>query len=333
MRRYQGEALPSAPRVAVVGNDALGNYVVLTPLFQAIVREWAPSRLDYYGGRRTEELWSQETLLTRGFPLFGTPPRQAAEEMGGPYDLVVNVEDSPWARAYTAMLCDEDTFVVGPCLDREGRGELAYPDDPTGDLWRDPAWIDAAGRYPFLATGFIGEIFCRLAYLKGDVPPYRLPSVTPRRSLPNVLIATAASLPEKLWPRERWEACLRLLRAEGLRAGLLGAKPSAQRRYWQGDQDEDWMVAEGLVDDLRGEFTLPEVVGALAKVEGVVTLDNGILHLAAATQTPTVGIFRHGIHRLWCPPAANVTAMVPEEGRPVADVTAEAVAAALLEVG
>jgi ADP-heptose:LPS heptosyltransferase len=61
----------------------------------------------------------------------------------------------------------------------------------------------------------------------------------------------------------------------------------------------------------------------------VITIDNGILHLAAATGTPTVGLFRHGIHRLWAPPFANLTVLTPGEKKAVAEIPVQVVQEAI----
>jgi ADP-heptose:LPS heptosyltransferase len=51
-----------------------------------------------------------------------------------------------------------------------------------------------------------------------------------------------------------------------------------------------------------------------------VTLDNGILHLASAGEAPVVGLFRHGIHWLWCPHRPGLQAVVAEPGGAVGDI-------------
>lgn len=335
MRRFQGEALPPTPRIALVSNDALGNYVVLTPLIQMLRARYPDAELSYFGGSRTSELWREETAIDRGMALFGPAPSRVAAETQRivaecPYDLVVNVEAGPWARCFAATLATAETAVVGPCLGPDGRRDLPFPDDSRGRLWQDPAWIapDLAERYPFLRSSFIGEIFCRLCYLDGPVPGYRLARRDPAGDVPDVLIATAASLPEKLWTVESWAALVQRFRRQGLRVGLLGAPPSSQRQFWKGAGDEEALVEQAGVEDLRGRFSLPEVVGALARAKRVVTLDNGILHLAAATATPTVGLFRHGIHRLWTPPSPNVRPIVAAEGGRVEDISVAVVSEA-----
>jgi ADP-heptose:LPS heptosyltransferase len=326
MRRFTGEELPASPRIAVATNDALGNFVVVTPLLQMLREEYSPSALDYYGGTRVAELADASSLVDTCYSLHGIQPRTFAESLPDVYQLVINVERSGWAKAAAAMLAGEEGFVCGPCLDREGRGDLPFAEDARGDLWRDQEWIaeDISKRYGFLRSGFIGEIFCRLACLDGAVPGYLLPRSEPSEAVPDVLVSTTASLAWKLWPIDRWQTLVRDVRARGLTVGLLGAKPKQQEKYWEGAGLETAVVEAG-AEDLRGRFTLPEVVGAIDRARLVATIDNGIVHLACATDTPTVGLFRHGIHRLWAPPAENLRLVEPGEDRQVSDIGYETV--------
>jgi heptosyltransferase III len=339
VRRYQGEPLPERATIAVVANDALGNYVACTPLLQMLRTAYPAAKIHLFSGMRVAEFLAHEPTADLAHPLFGKPPHESLrvarmdtegeEGRGDGYDLVVNIEQSSWAKCFAAAIAGDFTYVCGPSLAPDGRGDWAHPGDDRGALWADQRWIaeDLTSRYPFLNSGFIAEIFCRLAYLEGPVPGYRIPQQDPGTDVPEILIATTASLPEKLWPREKWLAALEALR--GRSVGLLGAKPSVQGQFWKGASDEDLLVESGLVQDLRGRFTLPQVVGALAKAKRVLTLDNGILHMAVAAGTPTVGLYRHGIHRLWAPPSDNLTVITPGEGRTVADISVEEVVHAL----
>lgn len=327
MKRFEGVGVQEGARIAVVANDAIGNFAVATPILQMLRSHYAPSRLDYWGGARTLELQEASDLFDWSYPLHHTPEADWHDAIHerlshGQYDLVVNIEQGELARRATAMLAGSATFVCGPVA-----GDLPYPGDARGDLWRDQEWISETltAKYPFLETPFIAEIFCRLAYLEGPVPPYLVPKRSPERTLPPVLIATAASLPEKLWPLEKWVEALRRLRGEGFKAGLLGAKPSAQKEHWKGTDAEHELVEQGVVEDLRGSMSLPQVVGALSEAKLVLTLDNGILHLAAASQSPTVGLFRYGIHRLWAPPSPKLTVLTPAPEEQVASIEVDAV--------
>lgn len=321
--RYEGEQLPPNPRIAVVANDALGNFVVCTPLAQVLARKFPGATINYFGGTRTKELQEASALFKETHSVFGTHPREVAQLSLSqePYDLVVNVEGSATGRMFAASLCGPQTKVVGPCLRPDSREDLAPGDTPQGRLLSDKAWIDEelTQRHPILKTGFIGEIFCRLAYWEGEVPLYELPTAPVDRGIPDVLIAMSASLPEKLWPSEKWQAALQDFKNNGLTVGLLGAPPKRQAALYKGNSAEDDVVEAGLAQDLRGLFTLPQVVQALSQTRFVLTLDNGILHLAAG-RTSVIGLFRHGIHRLWAPPFPRLAVLTPGEGRQVEEI-------------
>lgn len=328
MRRFQGEKLPEGARIAVITNDALGNFVVATPLLQLLRSQHKSASIDYYGGVRTWELQRASDLFEWSYPFRGSAPSELAaiahEKRG--YDLVVNLERDTPSKIFTGSICTEDTLICGPCGDMPGH-DVEFPDDEQGRLWMDPQWIaeDLAARYPILQSGFIGEIFCRASYLEGAIPPYKVPCEEPARAVPPVLISTAGSTPDKLWPAEKWLEMLKYFSEKQLEVGLLGAHPIQQQQYWKGNEAEDLLVGSGLVKDLRGKFTLPEVVGALRTATLVLSLDNGVLHLAAAAGKKTVGIFRYGIHRLWAPPVSSLTVVTPGPGFQVSELPVESV--------
>jgi len=316
-----------------LSNDALGNYVVVTPLLEMLRRRYPDAHLAYGGGVRTQELWSLDDRIDEGFALFGTHPSNTVDRFAGhPFDLVVNVEALPWAKAAATILAGSQGLICGPALDTQGRGDLPFADDSRGDLWRDREWIaeDITEKYPFLNSGFIGEMFCRLAYLEGEIPPYRTPRGHAPANAPDIWIAMSASLPEKLWPVEKWKAALAALKGRGLRVGLMGAPPRPDS-LWKGASDEDRVVELELAEDWRGKLTLPDVAAALATSKAVLTLDNGIMHLAAAGDAPVVGLFRQGIHRLWTPPNGNVRPIVAPDL--VSDIEVDAVLSQLADVG
>lgn len=325
MVRYQGEVLSESARVALVGNDALGNYAVITPLLRMLRGRYPKAQISYFSGNRTREFWAGDTKLHEGHDVLSLSPLKCSQLLTDlpAFDLVINVEQATWAKWTAALLAKENGYVVGPCLGPDLRGDLPFADDAIGRLCADPQWIaeDLRERYPFLDSGFIGEIFCRMAYLNGPLPAYSIPWTQPGLEIPDVLIATAASLPEKLWLPENWRKIVQELQDAGRSVGLLGAKPGDQQRYWKGNSDEEDLVRTGLIQDLRGRLSLPEVAGAIRQAKLVITIDNGILHLAASTETPVVGLFRHGIHRLWAPPFGNVSVLTPRVGKSVAEIS------------
>lgn len=330
MQRHAGEKIEPGGNIAVLANDAIGNFVAATPLLQLLRTEGEAGSVHFWCGTRVAEFRHAPGLFDQFLPLHGSSPEELLGHLSthsGTYDWIINLESTAHSKAVASLLAGEQTFVSGPCVGPGGRGELPFPDDSQGQLWADRRWIaeDLTSRYPFLRSGFIAEIFARGCYLTADLPQYRVPTKLPGRQPPDLLVATSASLPEKLWPREKWAWVLDRVGNAGYTAGLLGAKPKDQKTHWKGGTAEDELVAQGLLTDLRGAFSLPEVVGALGQCRAVLTLDNGILHLAVAARARTVGLYRHGIHRLWAPPSDTLTVLTPGEGREVSEIDPEAV--------
>lgn len=325
MRRYAGEELGSSPRIAVVTNDALGNFIVATPLIQMLRTRHEPAVLDYFGGERIREMAEPSDLFDRYVPLYGNQPRSFLDSIGDPYDLVVNIEMTSMAKCASAILAGADGFVCGPCIDEEGRKDLPFEEGLRGLLWDDKEWtaFDITSKYPFLQSGFIGEIFCRLAYLEGEVPQYRLATEEPGREVPDVIVSCSASLESKLWPDEKWVAFGDALKSAGMSIGVVGAKPSEQGKYWMGAGAENALIERGAID-MRGALSIPQVIGALGAAKAVVSLDNGVLHMACSTETPVIGLYRNGIHRLWAPPRTGLTVIEPGAAS-VADIPVEKV--------
>jgi len=320
--RYFGRDLPANPSIAVIANDAIGNFVVVTPLLQMLRQNLRPSSIHFYSGPRTREFQERSDLFEGCYEFLGQPCGALLTGVRNRYDLVVNVEKSPMAMVLATVLAEGKGQVCGPAANPDGRGEMPFPDDLEGRLWQDPEWTSPsiAERYPILQSSFIGEIFCRICYLKGPVPPYRVPTEVPDRDAPDILISTAASLPDKLWTVANWVSLLKALEGEGLTAGLLGAKPSSQAKHWMGSGEEEQILNQTNLVDLRGTLTLPQVAGLMSKCRMIVTVDNGIMHLAAASGKPTVALFRNGIQRLWLPPIGSVTAVTPGPEQPVASI-------------
>ncbi len=324
-----GEQLGAGARIALIANDALGNFAVSSPIAQVLRTMHSPAVLDGFTGSRVMEIATECPWFDDVVTVYGDGPRVVAERIlqRQPYDLVVNIENAAWAKSLVPLLAGADGYATGPSANKDGRGDMPYENSPEGRLWADPKWTRDSLRidFPFLSSGHISEIVCRCCYWDGRIPPYNLPKHDPVRNIPDVLISATASLPEKLWPVENWLDLCHRLADSGRTIGLLGAKPKESSQFWKGGDDESRIVAESPVEDLRGEFTLPQVVGALDRAQMVVTLDNGILHFACSTDTPVVGLFRNGIHRLWAPPVKNLKVLEPGPGGHVCELDIERV--------
>lgn len=106
---------------------------------------------------------------------------------------------------------------------------------------------------------------------------------------PLVALGPTANWPVKLWPAERFAALFDALTAGPLRGAapvVLGGPGAAERA----------MAAPLLARlpgaiDLVGALSLPEAAACLARADLYVGNDSGLMHLAAAAGTPTLGLF------------------------------------------
>ena len=110
-------------------------------------------------------------------------------------------------------------------------------------------------------------------------------------------------------------ACLK-----GLTIGLVGSPPKSQREaYNSGDSEEELLSTTSLID-LRGKTTLMQLAGASLLAKGVISVDAGPLHIAAAVGTPTLAVVGNDKDdigaspiRLWMPRCANVSRTISNE--------------------
>ncbi len=109
---------------------------------------------------------------------------------------------------------------------------------------------------------------------------------------PWIALGPTANWDRKVWPAERFVALFRALTAPGeplagARAAILGG-PGAQEAAMAAP------VLAALGDravDLVGRISLPEAAAVLARSALFVGNDSGLMHLSAATGTPTLGLF------------------------------------------
>jgi heptosyltransferase III len=321
MERFTDQSLRRAPHLAVVFYDSIGDFVVVTPLLRGLREKYPGCTVDYFGGERTRELEEASALLDARYSLFGAPASMRRlpaylterEAVAGPYDLAVNCEAHSAARL--ALACIAPTYVVGPAYTADLRGDLPHPAGRIDALW-DEAWnaADLLERYgDVLHSQYIGEIICRLARVETDYYQTNVPVAVPAGSVPDVLIATGANRGAKLWPGAYWRTVIEWCAAQRLTVGLLGSAPAQQAQFYHSVNTEDRLLEQTPLLDLRGRYSLPAVAGALRRARACVSIDNGIMHLAAAVGTPTVAIFGGSPWRVWAPRVPTVRVLLPAE--------------------
>lgn len=101
----------------------------------------------------------------------------------------------------------------------------------------------------------------------------------------SVVLLTATSRDDKLWPEERWIALGQALHAQGLRcclpAGIAPAEQARAARLARAIPDANALPPQGL----------RELAGLMAGARLVIGVDTGLVHLAAAVRRPVIALF------------------------------------------
>ncbi len=112
-----------------------------------------------------------------------------------------------------------------------------------------------------------------------------------------VAMQCGAKRPNNRWPEERFSEAGRRLVADEDAVIVLTGSP--------GEAEQNARVAKGIGEgclDLTGKTNIGELAAVLAQCDTLVTNDTGVMHVAAAVDTPCVAIFSgRDIPGLWSP--------------------------------
>lgn len=149
---------------------------------------------------------------------------------------------------------------------------------------------------------------------------------------PFIALAPTANWAGKIWPAPRFVALFQALMARipGARAVIL-AGPGEQEAAMAAPVVQALPGALNLV----GRLTLPQAAACLRRVSLFVGNDSGLMHLAAASGAPTLGLFGRSRASEYAPagPAtAFVAAPGPEGEAPMEGLSVEDVAAAAFKL-
>ncbi|MFT8890752.1 MAG: glycosyltransferase family 9 protein [Acetobacter papayae] len=147
---------------------------------------------------------------------------------------------------------------------------------------------------------------------------------------PIIALGPTANWTGKIWPVERhialWQA-------------ISTAYPQARPAIFYGPGAQEAALARPLLDalphalDMGGRFALTQTAALLARCALYVGNDSGLMHMAAAAGTPTLGLFGPSRASEYAPagPQAHwVAAPGPEGEAPIAELSVETVASAAL---
>jgi len=323
IRRYEGEDLGTRPRIAVIGSDKLGNFIVTTPLLRGLKERFPDAVVDFYGSPVNRAFETACPWIDWRTDVFPPTPERASEVVeampgrteGVGYDLAINCDGfNPYTTELVTRLASR--YVAGSALSEDLSSPLPLGEHPNNRILGEPDWTtsDFLERYAeHLTSNYIGELFARIAFVETDYFDISLESAPTPFPVPDVLIHANANRTAKLWSAESWEAVLNWCSGQGLSVGLVGVLPKPGQEDSIGYPIEDELSRHEAVVDLRGQTTPIQLAGALEQARVCVTVDSGPLHVAAAVGCPTIAIFGNDADgvgasplQLWLPRVGHV---------------------------
>lgn len=302
MQRFTDQTLGQTPHIAVLSSSKVGNFVVLTPLLRGLKEKYPASTVDFFGSELTAEFEINCPSIDAQFSLYSsrddylgalTDFVSTRTQEAGAYDLAVNCDEfSELNLVVTAAL--RPRYVAGAALGHDFSSKLPRGNDPiqsmlADDDWNSPAFLQ---RYrDSLSSNYIGEIFCRLAYVETDYFRLELPTAEVDFQVPDILAHVTTTRRAKIWPIEYWQKVINWCEARGLSVGLVGSAPKLQQDLYHGQDLESELLRATTMMDLRGRTSLIELAGAMKRARACISVDAGPLHVAAAVGCPTVAVF------------------------------------------
>jgi ADP-heptose:LPS heptosyltransferase len=148
---------------------------------------------------------------------------------------------------------------------------------------------------------------------------------------PVVCLGPTANWVPKIWPAERFVALFQALRAGPLR----GARAMVMAGPGDYERGLARPVLEALPDaiDAAGHLSLPEASACIRRAALFVGNDSGLMHLAASTGAPTLGLYGPTAHAIaGFSPAGRRTGFVIARGPRMEDLPVEDALAACLKL-
>ncbi len=288
-------------RILFVTSNRIGDAVLSTGLLDHLIRSHPGARITVACGPDAAGLFIHMPGLERLIPFekrrrFLHWPLLWAQTIGTRWDLVVDIRASAlswvlWTRRRAIMRRSRGHKTLQ--LARIMR--LSPPPPPVA--WTGPA-----------------ERALAACLLPGGAPV--------------VVLGPTANWTGKVWPPERFVELFERLQAvlPGARAAVL-AGPGAQERALAAPV----LAALPGAIDLCGTLTLSEAAACLERAALFVGNDSGLMHLAAATGAPTLGLFGPTPAREYAP-AGRQANFVVANGPDMTDLTVEKALAAAMAV-
>ena len=273
-------------RICVIKPSALGDVVQSLPLLPALKERFPSSQIAWVINHQLSEIVAQHPDVDSIIPFYRSDILKTYSPLlrhlkKCRFDLVLDLQGL--FRTGLMTFATRAPIRVGLETAREGSSlanHLLIPD--TGK--QVPAWQ----RYWRIAEAFgVGEL------KRKTILPSKLPktSLLSRFEKPFIAVHPGAKWITKRWaPTQFAEIAARAAQSYNLNIAIVGTKEDSKlsdiflKHFFKRHPN-------GHVLNLIGQTSLTELISVLKKAELLLTNDSGPMHIAAAVETPVVGIF------------------------------------------
>lgn len=297
----------SARRVGVICLGAIGDLLLLSGLLRGLRRELPRASL--------------ELVVSSGnagaVPLIGEADAVAAFDVRHAAAMVRHVR----ARRYDLLFDSTQWARLGAIVSSLSGAGLTVGFSTAGQ-WRSLGYDRVV---PHSARQHETENFLELGRalwpglsgtpalrLPADAPPQAAGMADGRRHAFLHMWPAGYKSHLKEWPAEHWARLVRELTARGFSIWLTGSGADAARNA---AFVREHLCGEAHVHSLAGRTALTDLAWLLARADAVVSVNTGIMHLAALAGAPTVGLHGATDPRRWGPVGPRCVSLLPRKGQ------------------
>lgn len=281
---------PSSPRILLVKTSSLGDVLHNLPVVSDIVQHFPTARIDWLVEESFAALprlhpavqdilpvavrrWRKHLLQSATWSEMAA---LRAELSARQYDFVIDTQGllkSAWlARQANGLRCGFDRLSA-----REKLAAGSY--QRTYFVARGQHAVERNRQLAAQALGY--ALHCPADY-GIRAPQWTRPDWLPAGRY--VVLLHATSRDDKLWPEAHWIALGQHLQQLGMRSILPWGSAREQAR----SQRLQAAIPDAICPP---RLSLPDLAALLGGAEGVVGVDTGLAHLAAALDKPTIGLY------------------------------------------
>ncbi len=285
--------------IGVIQKTGLGELVIATGLLEDLKRHWRQARIVLFTGSVNYELGQLLSTVDKVVALPSKRPFQAIRLLREQSpDILIDL--GQWSR-YDALLAAASgaRYTIG----FKTPGQLRHYLYDAAALHSDKIHELENFRALFRLLG-PGSVSLPNISLKSGLSITELPAGTPQ-SAPYVVFHLWVPQRQRQWSLERWKKLAAHFNSRGLSVILTGSKSehSLIRDFLTECRGADAIILDGSTDNLL------DTLRWLAHARLVISISNGIMHLAAALEVPVIGLHGPTSPRRWGPIGRRTTSV------------------------